>query len=246
MQSWMTDGEIKIKEKQIQSKIGILRTEPMSEKVASNVSVIGKTDGSTSYFLIGDKQKKTVKQKMQKCMYEIRKSIVERHIKAAGHSIEEVGNYIKDVYGFVEINQSTDEFQTEYKQMRASCIVLYAPELLGTLATYPELAGEDANDIKNFMDQMELRRKAAENISRELFDIDLHIFEKKEADLRMRFIMESKYDYIGASASGGSKLMLKKYREIYRSIYRYYGVTQEDIDKKTNRYKEVIKSLALR
>ena len=218
----------------------------MSEKVASNVSVIEKTDGPTSYFLIGDKQKKTVKQKIQKCIYNLRKSMVERHIKAAAHSIDEVGNYIKDVYGFVEINQSTEEFQTEYKQMRASCIVMYAPELLGTLASYPELAGDDTKDIKNFMEQMELRRKAAENIPLELFDIDLHIFEKKETDLQMRFIMESKYDYIGASASGSSKLMMKKYRKIYRSIYRHYGVTQEDIDKKTSRYKEVIKSLALR
>ncbi|MDE6713429.1 MAG: hypothetical protein K2K20_06800 [Lachnospiraceae bacterium] len=209
----------------------------MSEKVASNVSVIEKTDGPTSYFLIGDKQKKTVKQKIQKCIYNLRKSMVERHIKAAAHSIGEVGNYIKDVYGFVEINQSTEEFQTEYKQMRASCIVMYAPELLGTLASYPELAGDDTKDIKNFMEQMELRRKAAENIPLELFDIDLHIFEKKETDLQMRFIMESKYDYIGASASGSSKLMMKKYRKIYRSIYRYYGVTQADIDKKTSRYK---------
>ncbi len=123
---------------------------------------------------------------------------------------------------------------------------MYAPELLGTLASYPELAGEETNDMKNFMEQIELRREAAENIPLELFDIDLHIFEKEEADFRMRFIMESKYDYIGASTSGGSKLMVKKFRKIYRSIYRYYGVAQEDIDKKTRRYEEVIKCLTIR
>ncbi|MDE7267603.1 MAG: TIGR03761 family integrating conjugative element protein, partial [Lachnospiraceae bacterium] len=127
-----------------------------------------------------------------------------------------------------------------------SYVMLYAPELLGALASYPELEGEDAKDIKKFMEQIELRRKAAENIPQELFDIDLHIFEKKEADIQMRFIMESKYGYIGASASGGSKWKMKKYRKIYRSIYQYYGVTQEDIDRKTSRYKEVIKSLAMK
>ena len=124
--------------------------------------------------------------------------------------------------------------------------MLYSPELLGNLASYPELAGEDTKDIKKFMEEIELRQKAAENISPELFDIDLHIFEKKEADLQMRFIMEYKYGYIGSSASGGSKWKMKKHRKIYRSIYRYYGVTQEDIDKKTIRYEKVIKSLAMR
>ena len=218
----------------------------MSEKVASNVSVTGKSDSSTSYFLIGGKQKKTVKQKFQKCIYDIRKRMIERNIKDTAHSIDEVGNYLKNVYGFVEINKNSDEFQTEYKNMRASYIMMYAPELLGTLASYPELAGEDTKDMKKLMEQIELRQKAAENIPLELFDIDLHIFEKEEADFHMRFIMEYKYDYIGASTSGGSKFMVKKFRKIYRSIYRYYGVTQEDIDKKTRRYEKVIKCLTIR
>lgn len=172
--------------------------------------------------------------------------MVEMTIKATAHSIDEVGNYLKNVYGFVEINKNSDEFQTEYKNMRASYIMMYAPELLGTLASYPELAGEDTKDMKKLMEQIELRQKAAENIPLELFDIDLHIFEKEEADFHMRFIMEYKYDYIGASTSGGSKFMVKKFRKIYRSIYRYYGVTQEDIDKKTRRYEKVIKCLTIR
>ncbi len=219
----------------------------MSKKVAGNVSVIGEADEPTAYFLLaGGKQAKSVKQKIQKKIYDIRKSMIERHVKASAHSIDEVGNYMKAVYGFVEINQSTDEFQTEYKQIRASFIMQYAPELLGTLTPYPELAGEDPKSIKQFMEQMELRQKAAENIPQELFDIDLHVFKKEEADLQMRLIMESKYDYIGGSASGGSKLKMKKYRKIYRSICRYYGVTQEDIDKKTRRYKELIRTLAVR
>ena len=219
----------------------------MSEKVASNVSVTEKTDSSTSYFsVVASKQPITVKQKIRKCINDIRKSMVEMTIKATAHNIDEVGNYIKNVYGFVEINKNSDEFRTEYKSMRASYIMMYAPELLGTLAPYPELAGEDTKDMKKFMEQIELRQKAAENIPPELFDIDLHIFEKEEADFRMRLIIESKYDYIGASTSGGSKLMVKKFRKIYRSIYRYYGVTQEDIDKKSIRYEKLIKCLTIR
>ena len=121
----------------------------MSEKVVSNVSVTGKSDSSTSYFsVVASKQPITIKQKIRECINNIRKSMVEMTIKATAHSIDEVGNYLKNVYGFVEINKNSDEFQTEYKNMRASYIMVYAPELLGTLASYPELAGEDTKDMK--------------------------------------------------------------------------------------------------
>jgi hypothetical protein len=59
----------------------------------------------------------------------------------------------------------------------------------------------------------------------------------------MRFSVERKYGYIGGGASGSKKKM-KKYEKLYRDIYRYYGVSQEDINQKTVRYETVIKILA--
>jgi hypothetical protein len=128
-------------------------------------------------------------------------------------------------------------------EMRVSFLMQYAPELLGEYAALPELEDEDAQSVQRFMAQVDLRQKAAENVPREIFDINLHIFEKNEADLRIRFTLEADYEYIGGSASGSK---LKRFKEIERDIYKYYGVTQEDIDNQSPRYESLVKTLTVR
>jgi hypothetical protein len=215
-----------------------------SEKAAGSVSIIGGADGPTSVFVLkGGKHHTTIKQKIYKLRFRIRKAWEERRIKANPHSMEEVENYLKDFCGFTEVKQHSGKYQTEYREMRASFLLQYAPELLGALASYPKLEGEDAESVQKFMEQIELRQKAAENVPRDSFDIDLHILEKNDADTQMQFSVERNYGYIGGGASGSKKKM-KKYKKLYRYIYRYYGVSQEDIDQKTARYETVIKTLA--
>jgi hypothetical protein len=216
----------------------------MKKKVTGSFRVANAEDGPTSVFVVKDNKKnKTIKQKIYKLRYNIKKAEVEKHIKAEPHSMDEVKEYIKNVCGFTELEPDTDDYQNEYMQMRASFIMQYAQELLGEYASYPKLEGEDEESVKRFMEQVELRQKAAENVPKEVFDIDLHIFEKKEADLQMRFMIEADYGYIGGSASGSK---LKRFEQIERNVYRYYGVTQEDIDNKTRRYEELVKTLARR
>jgi len=215
----------------------------MANKAA--VSVIGGADGPTSVFLCGSSRKISLKQRLQKYSFNIRKRWIEKHVKAGAHSESEVESYIQDFYGFTEIARGRGEYQEEYRQMRAAFIQQYAPQLMGEYASYPQLEGRDAGSIQKFMEELKLRQKAAENVPRELFDIDLHIFEKNEADIRMRLTIEWKYQYIGGSCSG-SKFKMKKYKKIYRNVYRYYGVSQEDIDKKTKRYEELVKTLAMK
>jgi hypothetical protein len=215
-----------------------------SKKAACSASIIGGADGPTSIWLAkGGKHHTTIKQKIYQLRFRIRKAWEERRIKANPHSMEEVENYIKDFCGFTEVKQHSCRYETEYREMRASLLMQYAPELLGELEPYPKLEGEDAKSVQKFMEQIELRQKAAENVPKEAFDIDLHIFEKNDADIQMQFSVERNYCYIGGGASGSKKKM-KKYEKLYRDIYRYYGVSQEDIDHKTARYKDVIKTLA--
>jgi hypothetical protein len=216
----------------------------MKKKETGSFCVVNAEDGPTSVFVVKDNKKnKTVKQKIYKLRYNIKKAEVEKHIKAEPHSMEEVKKYIKNVCGFTEIEPDTDDYQNEYVQMRASFIMQYAQELLGEYASYPKLEGKDEESVKRFMEQVELRQKAAENVPKEIFDIDLHIFEKQEANLQMRLMVEADYGYIGGSASGSK---LKRFERIERNVYRYYGVTQKDIDNKTKRYEDLIKTLARR
>ena len=39
---------------------------------------------------------------------------------------------------------------------------------------------------------------------------------------------------------------MKKYDRIFRDVYKYYGVTQDDIDNQTKRYEDMLRTLARR
>lgn len=78
-----------------------------------------------------------------------------------------------------------------------------------------------------------------------MFDIDLHIYARDDADLQARIIIEKRFEYIGGSASG-SKGSMKKFSKLYKKVYSYYGVTQKDMDQNTKRYEDVVKCLAMR
>ena len=214
-------------------------------KKAENVTIIGKADGPTSIFLMGKVQggRRNLKQKWQKYIYDRKKKRIEQNIRAGGHSLEEVADYMKDVMGCKELGQTSEAYQEEYRGMRAAFIMQYAPELLGDYAGRPQLESQDEEGFKKFQEAIERRRQEAESVPKEVFDIDLHIWEKKETDSYIRWILENRYQYIGMSASGSKKKM-KKFQKWEKEIWQYYGVTQEDIDHKTKRYHEVVRGLA--
>ena len=217
----------------------------IEEKAAASADVIGGADGPTSYFLLGGKNSKpTLGQRLHKLRYEFRKKRVVKALKPNPHSMDEVADYIINELGFFEVDKDEEEDKTEYCQMRASFILMYKSELLGELADIPKPECHDEEGIKHMMAEIERRQKAAEEVPPEAFDIDLHIFEKNDEENHTKIIMEKNYGYIGGSASG-SENSVKKFGKTYRKVYEYYGVTQKDIDEKSKRYTEVVKTLAL-
>lgn len=219
--------------------------EKVEEKSASSVSIIGGADGPTSFFIAG-RQKLSMKHKIQRIIFRIRKAWTTKNIKAEPHTINEVISYIKDKYGFEEMDHADEEYQEQYTQMRSSSIMQYAPELLGKYSTSPKLTTRDEEGIKMFMKQNELRQRAAESISQEVFDVDLHILKAESADIQIEFLVESRYGYIGGGFSGPNNAGKRQYEKMYRDVYRYYGVSGEDIDNKTKRYENLVRVLARR
>ena len=63
-------------------------------------------------------------------------------------------------------------------------------------------------------------------------------------DTQMHIIIEKKYDYIGGGARG--KKTIKEFDKVFKDVYRYYGVTKEDIVNRTKRYDMVVRTLARR
>lgn len=223
----------------------------MGKKAASAVTVIQGADGPTSVFFLGGKgSKRTLKQKIQSKLFALRKKRIARHLKANQHTMEQVIEYAKNKWGYTDISKDSGEYKTEYAQMRASFIMMYKPELLGELKERPKLEDKDEESVKHYMELMEqwqkAAEKAAEETSTELFDIDLYILEMHQEGLDSKLIIEKNYGYIGGSASGDSKKKMKKHDRVFREVYKYYGVTQDDIDNQTKRYDELLRTLARR
>ena len=215
-------------------------------KEVSSVSMI-RDDKPISVFLVGrNNSKQTPKQKIQKFLYDVRKKRIVKSLKANPHSMEQVADYIMNELGFLEVDKSEPEYKTEYSQMRASFIMQYKPELLGDLAEAPKLENHEEETIKLFMEQIEQRQKAAEDIPPDIFDIDLHMYKKDDVNNQSKIIVEKNYGYIGGSASGSKNGFMKEFDKTFRKVYQYYGVTQKDIDNNTKRYIELVKTLARR
>lgn len=79
---------------------------------------------------------------------------------------------------------------------------------------------------------------------------DTHEYKEEYAQMRYSFLMqyapdtvEEKYGHISGGACG-NKRVIKKFNKLYCNIYKYYGVTEEDIRNKSERYEELIHTLA--
>ena len=207
------------------------------------MSVIGKSDGPTAVTVIKRNSKLTWKQKLEKCKYKIKRAYVEHTIKAKGHSLDEVIDYIINKHGFVEIDN--DEVRFEHDEMRASFIMQYAPELLGEYATMSQLKSESKEDIQAHIREFQERQQRATEIPIEKFDIDFHKFQISFEDINdnMYIIIEKRFSHIGGGVSGDKKVM-RRFHRIFKDVHRYYGVTAEDIENKSKRYEQVIRALS--
>ena len=207
-----------------------------------STGIIRGADGPTAVSVIKRNSKLTLKQKIGRLKYNVKRAYVEATIKAKGHSIDEVMDYIVNVHGFAEI--VNDEVHQEYEELRASFILQYAPELLGEYATIPRLKSESKEDIQAHIKQFQVRQQMAREIPTTEFDIDFHKFQIAFDDINdnMYITIEKRFAYIGGGASGNKKEM-RRFQRIFRDVHRYYGVTSEDIEKKSKRYEQVVRAL---
>jgi len=208
-----------------------------------NVTVIGSNDGPTSVFIAGESHKSNLKQQLQKKCFELRKKWHALWIKPGTHTMEEVAKYIRKNHHFIEIPKDSPKYQRLYQELRSSFILQYEPQLLGEYVALPELKSQNEDDVKVFLEQMRLRQEKASKVPEELFSLDYYYFEKQDKDLHMELQLESRFGYIGGGTSGKR---ISKFHKIYKDVYKYYGVSEDDIKNHTKRYENLLRQLAIR
>lgn len=215
-------------------------------KGARGVSIIGGADGPTSVWLCSKNSKQPLKYRIKssihKRIYDIRRNWYEKHMTAGSHTMDEVCQYIQKELGYIAVSFDDEEYRQKYKEIRASFIMQYASELLGEYQEPPKLQSHSEEDVKQFIAAVEERNAIAQAVSKDLFDVDYHCYRKRIGDVKCEICVEKRFGYIGGGYVGNGA----KFGDEFKKVYQYYGVTQEDIDNKSKRYEELLRTLAMR
>lgn len=223
-------------------------------KRAESVSIIGGADGPTSIFLIGNKGKRKLGERIRGFFYEKKRQRVKKKITANPHTLEELTDYLKMEYGARELSKKSRSYQEQRKSMKEALIVRYRPELLGDLAQirFPreEFSGKEniSKEGKKALEEMwkkcEQRSRRAEEIPEDVFPMDFHIYEIRDLrGGRVQTGIETVWEQMGVSWSGNPKRK-RQLNRVSRNIYLYYGVSEEDIKNKTERYDLLVTALS--
>lgn len=194
----------------------------MEQKSKNGVSIIGGADGPTSIFIAGPSEKQPLKVRIKNSIYRYTRKKVEKTIVANPHSLSETVQYAKEKYGLTETAPGDREYIEQIKCLKESLILQHKPELLGEMKTRSEMIAEMPDSI---------------------IPMDFHLYKIEINDNFLEMEIDYTWNIFGMSYSG-NKAVMKKFKKIARDLYSYYGVTEEDIINKTERYSSLVTSLS--
>lgn len=220
----------------------------MSKK-AEAISIIGGADGPTSIFLAGKGSKgeswiRRAQHTYRNRKYQRKREKAKRLITPGGHFFTETLQYMKEKYGAVEADESYPYYKERKRQMKFSLIQREQPELIGAdkqLRCPENLDLQDKEALLAWMEEVDAYTRAcekrAEAIPEEAFPISYHLYVIDcGAEGKIEIETEETRGLMEVNSSGN----LKKMQKIVRDIYLYYGVTKEDVENNTDRYRMLV------
>lgn len=227
----------------------IVREEKTMSKAARAVSVIGGADGPTSVFVVGKGGRernpfRRLRIWRERKRYQRKRDKARRLIKPDAHTMEELISYMEEHYGAVEADASYRGYEERKRGMKYCLIQREAPELLGEMKKIlpPEdLTDKDAvikwqKELEAWTEECQDR---AEAVPFDVFPTEYHMYviDRKEEG-RLEIELDRFCPVISMSYAG------KAMEQIAKDIHLYYGVTKQDIDGESERYKSLLAALS--
>ena len=215
----------------------------VKDKSKNAVSIIGGSDGPTSIFIAGRSGKRPLKVRIRSYIRKYKRNKAAKKIAAGAHTLEEVVAYAMDTYGAVEVNRSQWRYVEQRKYLKESLILQYKPEVLGEMKdiSKPDISSEAS--VREFWDQLEKRREMIAEIPDSALPMDFHIYEIQIEEDSLEMEVDYRWNYFGMSYSG-NKQAAKRFKKISQDLYIYYGVSEDDIRKKSKRYSALLAALS--
>ena len=215
----------------------------MKEKSKSEVSIIGGADGPTSIFIVGRTQKRPLKVRIRNTIYRFRRKLVEKKVVAGEHSLDELVQYAKNSYNLIETDSSERKYIEQQKSLKESLILQHKPEILGEMKDIPRPDISNEKSIREYLCKIEARSEKIAEIPDSVIPMNFHLYEIRIGEDSLEMDVDYIWNVFGISYSGNKKVV-KRFRKISKDLHIYYGVSEDDIKKKTKRYLSLIAALS--
>lgn len=222
--------------------------ESWMKKSVNSCKVIGGADGPVSVFVLGRENGQNlctqIKRVFMQHRYQRRRKKAIRKITANPHTLDEVVSYIIGKYNAVEVSAESRRYAEQRKNCKASLVQKFNPELLGESWVVDRPDVSDEKSVREFLERVDSLQEKAASISEELFWMDYHLYHFNYKEYGEVYVeIEKNHEFISTSSSA-HKGKIKLVNRAVNDIYLYYGVSEEDIAEKTERYNELVTVLA--
>lgn len=215
----------------------------MKGKSKSGVSIIGGADGPTSIFIAGRTQKRPLKVRIRNTIYRFRRKLVEKKVVAGEHTLDELVQYAKNSYNLIEIDSSERKYIEQQKSLKESLILQHKPEVLGEMKDIPKPDSSNEKSIREYLCKIEARSEMIAEMPDNIIPMKFHLYEIRIGDGSLEMAIDYNWNIFGISYSGNKKVV-KQLKKISKDLYIYYGVGEEDIEEKTERYLSLVTALS--
>lgn len=216
----------------------------MKEISKGTISIIGGADGPSSVFVAGRKKGVPIKRQIQNGVYKWKGKHAARKITAGERTLSEVVAYAVEKYNAIETDMTQRMYASQKKCLKESLISRYKPELFGELKEVIRPDDYTPKTVKVLQDQFRARMEMVEAITDEQMPMDFHLYEISISDGRLEMEIDYYWNIFLISYSGSKKAM-KRMKEIAKDLYLYYGVSEADIQNKSERYHSLLATLSI-
>ena len=215
----------------------------MQRKSKRTVSIIGGADGPTSIFIAGRTRKRPLKVRMRNTIYRFRCKIAEKRVVAGTHTLDELVQYAIKRYNLVEINSTERQYIEQRKNLKESLILQHKPEVLGEMKDIPKPDVSNEESVREYFCKIETRSEMIAGMPDNVIPMNFHLYEIRIGDDSLEMEIDYIWNIFGISYSGNKKVM-KQFEKISKDLHIYYGVSEDDIKKKTERYSSLVMALS--
>ncbi|MDY4595936.1 hypothetical protein DWY90_07295 [Coprococcus sp. AF27-8] len=215
----------------------------MKGKSKSGVSIIGGADGPTSIFIAGRAQKRPLKVRIRSILYRFKRKRAEKKVVAGEHTLDELVQYAKNSYNLIETNSSERKYIEQQNNLKESLILQHKPEILGEMKDIPKPNIYNEKSIREYLYKIEARREMIAEMPDNVIPMNFHLYEIRIGDDSLEMNIDYIWNILAISYSGNKKVM-KQFQKISKDLYIFYGVSEDDIKKKTERYLSLVTALS--